>query len=228
MVRTPRHESAPKKLLAKQKIWTRRYRDGKKPWAPPEALKLLQPLLHRMSHGKCVFCEGTLGVTSHLEIEHYVAKSGRPELAFEWSNLFAACRVCNGAKGQQDHGGALLKPDHDEPEPHFSINSNNGELVATPHDPSRADRTIQLCDLQRGALCTKRLEVYDRVHRWARRAKASRKLTKALREEWERLADPRHEFKFVVRFALRQHGLVELAEEDRERFERRGASQVNL
>ena len=50
-----------------------------------------------------MYCESALEVTSYLEIEHYVAKTVTPELAFEWTNLLPACRLCNNAKGEQDH-----------------------------------------------------------------------------------------------------------------------------
>jgi uncharacterized protein (TIGR02646 family) len=60
-----------------------------------------------MAHGKCVYCESALEVTSYLEIDHYVAKTASRYMAFEWTNLLPGCRLCNDAKGEQDHNGAF-------------------------------------------------------------------------------------------------------------------------
>jgi uncharacterized protein (TIGR02646 family) len=162
-----------------------------------------------MAHGKCVYCESTLGVTAYLEIEHYVAKTVTPALAFEWTNLLPACRLCNNAKGELDHKGALLKPDDEDTEPYFWIHPDTGKLE--PHSKldvaqsCRANETIRLCDLQRPALCTKRVEMLMRVFQ-------------ASGSQWKELCDPRTEYKLVLRHALELRGQHELAVHDRTRF----------
>lgn len=47
-------------------------------------------------HGKCYICERKL-VTDY-EVEHFKSKNNHPELIQEWTNLFLACRYCNGRK----------------------------------------------------------------------------------------------------------------------------------
>src|SRR5579862_6592074 len=64
-------------------------------WAPERARKLLSDQLRKLAFGKCAFCESLLDVGSYLEIDHYVAKTVRPERAFEWKNLFPVCGRCN-------------------------------------------------------------------------------------------------------------------------------------
>ncbi len=54
------------------------------------------------------YCESLLEVTSYTEIDHHVAKTIQAAIAFHWPNLFPMCRLCNGAKGNQDHRGMLL------------------------------------------------------------------------------------------------------------------------
>jgi uncharacterized protein (TIGR02646 family) len=158
-------------------------------------------------------CEGALGVTAYLEVDHYVAKTVTLELAFEWTNLLPACRICNNAKGGRDHNGALLKTDAEDPEPYFWIHPDTGELEPHPKldeaQARRANETIRLCNLQRPALCTKRVEMMMRVLRWLSSADAT---------TWEELLSPSLEHKFVLRHVLETRNKHELAELDRARF----------
>ena len=156
-------------------------------WATAHAKKVLRAALRGLAYGKCAFCESVLEVTAYLEIEHYVAKTVTPALAFEWSNLLPACRLCNNAKGEQDHQGMLLKPDAEDPEPYFWIHPDTGKLEPHPKldeaQSRRANETIRLCDLQRPAFCTKRVEMLMRVLRWLSSAKPAG-------PEWEELSEP--------------------------------------
>ena len=214
MVHTPRTFPPPPQLVKYSKKWTVRFQavlnaNPPRDWETPQAKKVLRAALRELAHGKCVYCESALEVTTYLEIEHYVAKTIAPELAFEWTNLLPACRLCNNAKGEHDHKGALLKPDAEDPEPYFWIHPDTGKLE--PHTrldeahAHRAKETIRICDLQRPALCTKRVEMLMRVLR-------------ATGSLWKELCDPRTEYKLVLRHALEIRGQHALAEYDRERF----------
>jgi len=180
-------------------------------WATQSAKKVLAVALRGLAHGKCVYCESALGVTTYLEIEHYVAKTVTPALAFEWTNLLPACRLCNNPKSEQDHKGALLKPDAVDPEPYFWIHPDTGKLEPHPKldaaQSRRANETIRICDLQRPALCTKRVEMLMRA-------------LQATASQWEELCDPRTEYKFVLRHVLETRGQHQIAEIDRVRFTR--------
>jgi hypothetical protein len=151
-----------------------------------------------------------------MEIEHYEAKTIRPERAFEWTNLFPACRECNGSKGNSDHQGRLLKPDMEDPEPYFWINAGTGELQPHPRldeaGRQRALGTIALCNLQRGPLCVKRLDMWMRAGAWLN-------LMEGPAAERQPLLDPHTEYKLVVRQAFERGGHSAVAEEDRRRFE---------
>lgn len=187
-----------------------------------------------MTFGKCAFCEALLGVTSDPEIEHYHPKTVREDLAFEWANLLPVCRLCNRAKGDWNHQGSLLKPDEEDPEPFFWIHPDTGKLAPHPalndQEKRRAEQTIRLCDLQRSALCSQRIQTIERAGKFVdslsrirTRPSASRRaqLPRALIREWKGLSDPRAEYKFVLRHLLERRGLGELARQDRDRFERR-------
>lgn len=229
MVQTPRHHPAPRRLVQNKTRWTQRWgeiRAGPKKgdWATKRAKSILKRALLRLAYGKCAFCEGALGAQAGLQIEHYVAKTVDPSLTFEWSNLLPACPLCNGAKGNQDHNNLLLKPDVEDPEPYFWINPDSGELEPHPNlDEARKQRalaTIQLCDLQRGALCEKRHDTWERVGRWLNQAsQCGENLTDDLKKELDWLLRPATEYKLVIRHVLELRGAGKLAQEDREKFE---------
>ncbi len=83
----------------------------------------------------------------------------------------------------------------------------------------RVERTLELCDLQRGSLCTKRIETMEATIHWLeRRSDVDGCLDDRLREEWRRLIDPRTEYKFVIRHVFETRGEPELAEQDRRGF----------
>ena len=227
MVHTPRTAPAPAQLIQHGKKWTNRFRattdgPGKRDWATREAKRVLRSALRGLAHGKCVYCESALEVTDYFEVEHYVAKSVAPDLAFEWTNLLPACRRCNNAKGEQDHRNALLKPDEEDPEPYFWIHPDTGKLEPHPKldetQAHRASETIRLCDLQRKQLCEKRYETLKRAGRWLLQVSSAGRLDDALREEWDALSSPRMEYKLVLRHVLETRGQHELAEFDRARF----------
>jgi len=228
MVRTRLRPAAPSHLLRYAQRWTTRFeriRAGTQQgdWATRAAKKTIGLALNGLAHGKCVYCEGTLGVTVDLEVDHYVAKTVNPRVTFEWTNLLPSCRLCNRPKLDHDHANALLKPDEEDPEPFFWIHPDTGKLEPHPNlaeaGRRRAEEMIRLCDLQRAALCTRRIDTLGRVSRWLQHVATVRTLNPVLREEWEFLSNPACEYKFIVRQALERHGQSELAEFDRRRFQ---------
>ncbi len=158
-----------------------------------------------------------------LEIEHYIAKTVEPGRAFEWENLFPICRVCNGSKLAIDHGGLLLKPDVEDPEGLLWLNPDSGELEPNAgldaQTRKRVERTFEICKLQRGALCAKRIETMTRTIHWLERIVERGSLDRKLQAEWEHLTSPSTEYKFAVRHVLRTKGQPQLADHDRVKFE---------
>jgi uncharacterized protein (TIGR02646 family) len=220
--------AAPPLLREHRAEWTDRWAEitaGRRAgsWAQAAAKKVFSDELRTLAFGKCAFCESLLGVDTYLEAEHYVAKTVRPELAFEWKNLFPVCRLCNGAKRNTDHEGRLIKPDTGDPERLFWLHPDTGRLEARAKRGTaarrRVERTLELCDLQRGPLCTKRIEKMEFTIHWLERmVKLDGCLDQPLVEEWNRLIDPAAEYKFVIRHVFEIRGEPELAEKDRSRF----------
>jgi uncharacterized protein (TIGR02646 family) len=227
MVRTRTRAEPPAHLLRYATQWTTRFQailngTQRGDWATRSAKKALSLALRELAHGKCAYCESALGVTVDLEVDHYVAKTVDPALAFEWTNLLPSCRLCNRPKLNHDHASSLLKPDIEDPEPFFWIHPDTGKLEPHPSLDAaatrRAEQTIQLCDLQRPALCTRRTDMMGRVNRWLLQV-AAHGLNPVLREDWESMSHPGREYKFVLRHTLQLHGQPQLAEFDRQRFQ---------
>ncbi|MEP6962945.1 MAG: hypothetical protein ABI995_12760 [Acidobacteriota bacterium] len=125
-----------------------------------------------------------------------------------------------------DHQGILLKPDVDNAEEFLWLNPDGGKLE-TRSEVSRAmarrvERTIELCDLQRGALCTKRIEAMLRTIHWLERVAElkGRPLDLRLERERKALFHPGAEHKFVIRHVFELKGEPRLAAYDRQEFDR--------
>jgi uncharacterized protein (TIGR02646 family) len=219
MIRLRNRGQPPPKLARNLKKWTERWlikqMDGGD-WATPEAKRVIRQALLELSHGKCAYCEQTLNASSLTEIDHYTARSLRPDLAFEWTNLLPTCSVCNNRKRGQDHHDLLLKPDNDDPEPSLWLDFSTGRLRPNPrrdHDQqARAQVTIDTCDLNRRALARFRLDFLERVAQLAGRSKAAD-------AELRGLMHPEAQFKFVLRRTLEVHRAAQLAQDDRDRFQ---------
>ena len=75
--------------------------------------------LNEMYLGCCMYCEGSLGVTSHEQIEHFRPKSKFKELCFEYNNLHLACQICNSNKGNK-FSENYIDPTVEEPREHIN------------------------------------------------------------------------------------------------------------
>lgn len=80
--------------------------------------KAVKNALVKIQHKKCVFCEAKVTALSPGDVEHYRPKGGFVQhdgepltqpgyywLAYDWSNLFFSCQVCN-----QTYKKKLLSP----------------------------------------------------------------------------------------------------------------------
>lgn len=217
----------PERLIRYRDRWTSRWTDslddGRKiEWATRVAKATLRDPLLAFAYAKCAFCENRLNLTSFVEIEHYHSKIARPELVFNWHNLFPICGMCNQKKGDVDHGGVLLKPDLEDTEVLLWLHPGTGELQPHPTlDQARAQRVLQTAaayDLQRGALCEARIRTMEDVNRWLKRVAREAPISDESSEEWNDMIDPFTPLKFVIRHVLTLSGQVSLAETDRRVF----------
>lgn len=148
--------------------------------------------LAKIYNGKCAYCESKIGVASFVQVEHYRSKKAVKDvknhqgyywLAYEWSNLLAACEQCNIAKSTQfpikgqrifspsiqkanykatsDYLLAerpyLLNPEIDNPTEHL-IFLPNGKIKGITE---RGKKTIEICKLDRQNLTLARKKIID-------------------------------------------------------------------
>jgi len=164
------------------------YRSGKKSLAINRDIyadAAVKTALCNAQHGKCAFCESKVIAIAYGDVEHFRPKAGYQQrrtdklkkpgyywLAYEWSNLFFACQICNqqGKKNLFPLGNPrnravshhddltreeplLIDPSQVDPERHVGFR----EEVAFPRDSSRTGKvTIDLLGLNRPALIEKR------------------------------------------------------------------------
>lgn len=142
------------------KKWTDQWLAKKceaKPWVWPQYKnkklnKYVYQNMESWHYNKCAFCEIYLG---KFEIEHFRAKTTHPFAAFVWRNLFLICPDCNKAKGTKNHEGSL-KPDREDPQLFLWVNPISLKIEPkpgiTPDKKQRAEKTIELYDLNRPEL----------------------------------------------------------------------------
>jgi uncharacterized protein (TIGR02646 family) len=144
--------------------------------------------LIRWQHGKCAFCEAKIDANQYGDVEHFRPKGAVADpatgqltwpgywwLAYDWSNLFYGCQLCNQAfkknhfplvdpaaraRGPEDDLAAeaplLLNPEHDEPAEHLGFEA---ELIFPK--TARGEATVRLLGLDREAMDEARRSVWQ-------------------------------------------------------------------
>lgn len=147
--------------------------------------KSVKNALIKAQHDKCCFCESKVTHISYGDVEHFRPKGGTRQeksdpltkpgyfwLAYDWSNLFLSCTLCNQrfkanlfplvrpskrAKSHHDdlsqEEPLLLHPSDDEPQRHIGFRE---EVVYAIDGSPRGEVTIQVLGLNRVELEEKR------------------------------------------------------------------------
>lgn len=149
--------------------------------------KTVKSLLLKIQHGKCCFCEQKRPHGREGDVEHFRPKTGyqidseseliKPGyywLAYDFSNLFYACKVCNQEykknyfplvdekkravshkKKWQKENNLILHPEFDEPSDHIEF----VEEIAKPKEGSaKGKATIEFVGLNDPKLAEERLK----------------------------------------------------------------------
>lgn len=137
-------------------------RDGSAVWKVDE----IKTALLAMSGGKCAYCELRLGEgAAYLEVEHFFAKDHHPRKVLDWTNLFPACRRCNGKKSDWDvalPGQMIVDPVLMAPATHIRLDEAYRPIGLTPEGKT-AVVEIALDDILRlGVLRYKLGETFKR------------------------------------------------------------------
>ena len=155
------------------------------------AHKTVKAALRKAQHDKCCFCESKVTHISYGDVEHFRPKAGvrqrsgapleRPGyywLAYEWSNLFFSCQLCNQrykeslfplikqgdrAKSHNDvinlEKPLFINPTEDV-EKFISFRS---EVIFAINDKPRGKATIKALGLDRNELNDMRKDCYDKL-----------------------------------------------------------------
>ncbi len=196
-----------------------------------EALKTIQ-------HDKCFLCESRISHISYGDVEHFRPKAGVCQnlkdkmsetgyywLAYEWSNLFLACQICNQRfkknlfpledrnKRSKSHSDDLsqekhlfIKPDEENPEKHISFHG-----VFPYAEDRKGEITIQHAGLKRKELRESRSELYSKLkslfnvvsmHPDYPPDKKQRAIEK-LQEELKKCVSQQHQYSSMFKSAIR-------------------------
>lgn len=155
--------------------------------------------LKKLFNGKCAYCESRITHIDYGHIEHFHPKNGphaRPDLTFEWSNLFLACAVCNGAEFKSDQfpdssqGGPLVNPCDDQPAEHFVFEYDSAAKLANVISKTpRGDVTIKTLGLNRVELREYRSRQVQRLVYLAVKAKDDPEAAELLNEAQKSAAE---------------------------------------
>lgn len=204
MIKIDRPKQAPKKLLNEGKkkrrahcvSYTRnksKYDSGERKFEFDSDIyghKTVKESLIKAQHGKCCFCESNITHIAYGDVEHFRPKAGykqnkndslgRPGyywLAYEWTNLFFSCQICNQRnKGNlfplkdQNRRAISHKDDIDVEEPMFVNPAEydpeeyitfREEVAVAINDDPRGKVTIEALGLNREELCDMRRKYFD-------------------------------------------------------------------
>jgi uncharacterized protein (TIGR02646 family) len=146
--------------------------------------------LIKAQHDKCFLCESKITHIDYGDVEHFRPKAGysqsrsdtlhRPGyywLAYEWSNLFLSCALCNqrfkanffplsnpGARAEShkdnvdDEDALFIDPSCDDPEQYISFRK---EVPFPIDDNPKGEATITYSGLNRQKLNEKRFDWYE-------------------------------------------------------------------
>ena len=155
------------------------------------AHKTVKAALRKAQHDKCCFCESKVTHISYGDVEHFRPKAGARQksgaklersgyywLAYEWSNLFLSCQLCNQrykenlfplkkpanrAKSHDDNVGSEKPIFIDPSEDVGKYISFREEVIVAVNDNPKGKATIEALGLNRDELNDMRRECYDRL-----------------------------------------------------------------
>jgi uncharacterized protein (TIGR02646 family) len=169
--------------------------------------------LRQSTHGKCMYCESSIGHIDFAHVEHIKPKAPDkfPQLEFVWENLGYACARCNNAKGDKyENATPFVDPYTDEPSDHlFAF----GALLHHKQGNERGERTSREIELKMPELMEKRQERIDSINRAlnACQRTASPILRAAALAEVANEAAADREYSLLVRTLIAAHAQVAVA-----------------
>lgn len=107
----------------------------------------------------CPYCERKVTFEkNNSHIEHIKPRYKFPDLTFEYTNLLVCCvhqSTCGSKKGNEWHED-FINPVEENPELFFEYDIKRGEIISTEKNKKRAEKTIELLNLNERNLCERR------------------------------------------------------------------------
>ncbi len=214
----PIRRLAEPQVLAENKArWTAKYLEermkspGKRPSSSQYAHRDVVATLERMSFHKCFYCEQSTKQCKR-EVDHYIEVAERPDLAFEWSNLYLSCDGCNDKLPNRSIPAAeCLDPCDASAKPAEHLTYDD-ELIRPKEGSPEGRRTIQKYKLDRTELDHKRvrqLRLFDKTLKEilrAMNAAGGRAMSEAEKELLRSFRDPSQPFSLMFTIYTRQEG----------------------
>lgn len=196
---------------------------------------MVKDALTQAQHRKCGFCEAKIKHISHGDVEHFRPKAGfrqhpddpleRPGyywLAYEWSNLYLSCQICNqrfkkntfplkdASRRCRSHRGELsleeplfLDPGIDDPEQHIEF--SNEQPIAR-NGSLEGEATIVALGLRREELREVRFDFFQKLEilKDVVRLYPDEPIGQRARAALERAVQDRAEYASMARCLMRQ------------------------
>ncbi|MCB9669862.1 MAG: hypothetical protein H6736_15745 [Alphaproteobacteria bacterium] len=173
-------------------------RPDKRQYAHPEILETLSAI----SAGKCFYCERWLS-DDERTVDHHLEVHAAPERAFEWSNLYLACDICQRKLPNATiPNAAVVDPCSEDGDPAEHLDFHE-EVVIGRTDRGR--QTIRKYKLDAESRQLRRLKVLKALLRLLPPPGSA--LTPSQREALWRLAAPEQPYSLMMRRVLEQAGI---------------------
>ena len=138
---------------------------------------------------KCAYCESKIRQIDYGQIDHFRPFLLFPDLTYEWSNLFLACGVCNGAqfKGarfpEEAEGGPLVNPCEEDPAAHLDfVFDTTTKLASIYGKTDRGKTTVSVFGLNRHELREYRSKFVQRLRALSRLATQDEEAAELIQE----------------------------------------------
>lgn len=117
--------------------------------------------LFKAQRGCCAYCEARLGESvddCDAHIEHLQRRADKPQLAFDWSNIFLSCNSRESCGKYKDEKRVkfdvadFVDPSREDPQDFFEYSYKNGQIFAKCANATvkrRAEETIRVLNLDR-------------------------------------------------------------------------------
>lgn len=184
--------------------------------------------LKHLQNDKCCFCEATVSHVAHGDVEHYRPKAGWVQkdkdkltkpgyywLAYDFSNLYLSCQICNqkfkrnyfpladAAKRAKTHTDKLtgeksliIDPGKENPAKYLTFNK---EMIAAINDNAKGTETIKRTGLNRKEILKARFEYLGILQTLADIARNNFPQAANARKKMKELAKPDKLYSLMVR-----------------------------